>query len=176
VEKKGRDFVVKHAAKLPIQIPSTLPPEDIKWTTVSLSEVLERNARFKASVYDIAGKHAREVLSQCKWKVVNLWSEEGLIQDAFYPTRFKRIYVKKNGISFFMPSQLNELLPKPTKFISPKTSTNLDSLPVKANQVLLTRSGTIGNCAFVSKTLEGKVFSDDVIRIELKNPTDYSGN
>ena len=38
--------------------------------------------------------------------------------------------------------------------------------------MLLTRSGTIGNVTIVSKTLENKVFSDDVIRTSFKNEED----
>lgn len=164
--------MVENTAKLPIQVPLPLPPEDVKWSSVSLSEILDRGTRLEASIYDIEGKHAREVLSRCKYEIVNLWSEDGLIKTASYPTRFKRIYVGRNGIPFFLPSQLNELRPKPTKFISPKTNTDFESLKVKENEILLTRSGTVGNCTLASKTLEGKVFSDDVIRLRVKNPSD----
>lgn len=164
--------MVENAAKLPLQIPLPLPPEDVKWSSVSLAEILGRGARLEASIYDIEGKHAREVLSHCKWKIVNLWSDDGFIKAASYPMRFKRIYVGRNGIEFFLPSQLNELRPKPTKFISPKTNVNPETLKAKENEILLTRSGTVGNCTLVSKTLEGKVFSDDVIRVRLKNPSE----
>lgn len=162
--------MVEHATKLPELSPAPLPPEDLTWSSISLVEVLERGARLEASVYDIKGKHAREVLSRCKWDIVSLSSEDGFIRAASYPTRFKRIYVGKNGEEFFLPSQLNELRPEPTKHISIRTNTDIEALRVRKNEILLTRSGTIGNCTVVSKTLQGKVFSDDVIRMELKNP------
>ena len=50
-----------------------IPEEELNWSTVSLSEVIQRKGRLEASVYDIEGKHAREVLKNCRWKIVNLW-------------------------------------------------------------------------------------------------------
>lgn len=44
----------------------------------------------------------------------------------------------------------------------------MDELRLKENTLLLTRSGTIGNISYVSKTLAGCVFSDDVIRVAFK--------
>lgn len=165
--------MVDQTKSVPLPAPLPLPVEDVNWSSVSLAEVIQRKTRIEARLYGIEGKHAREVLSDSRWSVVNLLSKDGFIQSASYPTRFKRIYVRKqNGIALYMPSQLNELRPKPLKFISEKSKTSIDGLKVKHGQLLLTRSGTIGNCTLVSKTLEGRVFSDDVIRVEFKNPDD----
>ena len=79
---------------------------------------------------------------------------------------------KKNGIPFILPSQMTELYPKATKFLSPATNIDIESTKVKKGQVLLTRSGTIGIASYVSKTLENQSLSDDVIRIRVK---EYSG-
>ncbi|MFA5576746.1 MAG: restriction endonuclease subunit S [Tissierellaceae bacterium] len=150
-----------------------LPDEEIKWSTVSLSEVIERQYRLEASVFDIEGKHAHEVLKNNKWETVNLLADNGLVKDAFYPGRFKRIYIEKdNGIPFFLPSQIVEINPKATKYISEKTAFDIDSLKLTKNTMLLTRSGTIGNCTIVTDTLEGKMFSDDIIRLSFKNEYD----
>ncbi len=141
--------------------------DDFKWSTVRLAEVFERRLRLEASVFGVDGKHAREVLKNCKWKITELWSKSGLVEDVYYPGRFKRIYVdKNNGLPFYLPSQINEIYPKPSKFISPLTDVPWDQLKIQRNTILLTRSGTIGNCSIVSKTLEGKIFSDDVIRFK----------
>lgn len=150
-----------------------IPEEELNWSTVSLSEIIQRKGRLEASVYDIEGKHTREVLKNCRWKIVNLWSNDGFVETAFYPTRFKRIYVdRRYGIPFFLPSQVNEIYPKANKFISSKTSVDFENIKVKRNTILLTRSGTVGECTIVSKTIEEKVYSDDVIRINLKNIND----
>lgn len=100
--------------------------------------------------------------------------QDSFTQIAYYPNRFKRIYLPKNkeSIPFYLPSQLNEIYPKPGKFISSITDTCIEELKPKINTILLTRSGTIGNCSYVSKTLANKVFSDDVIRISFNNDYD----
>jgi type I restriction enzyme S subunit len=146
------------------------PKDDVNWCTVALNDVLKANKRLEASVFDIKGKHAREIINACKWDVVAL---NKLLANAYYPGRFKRIYTDVvNGIPFFMPSQMADISPKPDKYISSLTKCDISELRLKKGDILLTRSGTIGTVTLVSKTLENTVFSDDVIRITSKNPTD----
>ena len=143
---------------------------DLKWTSVIVREVVEKEYRLEASVYGIEGRTARENLEQCKWDIAHLGGE---FEKAFYLGRFKRIYVeKKDGVPFILPSQIAEVYPKASKFISPKTNVDIESTRVKKGQVLLTRSGTIGVVSYVSKTLENQSISDDVIRIKTRS---YSG-
>lgn len=144
---------------------------DLKWTAVGIREVATNDYRLEASVYSSAGRQAREDLEQCRWDIVHLGDE--FIENAFYLGRFKRIYVEaKNGVPFILPSQITEVYPKASKFISSTTDIDIESTRGKRGQVLLTRSGTIGIVSYVSKTLENQALSDDVIRIEAKA---YSG-
>ena len=155
-----------------IRIEEDQKPQDsgLKWTSVIVREVVEKEYRLEASVYGIESRKARENLEQCKWDIVYLGDE---FEKAFYLGRFKRIYVeKKNGMPFILPSQITEIYPKASKFISPTTNVDIESTRVKRGQVLLTRSGTIGVVSYVSKTLENQSISDDVIRIEARP---YSG-
>lgn len=139
----------------------------LKWTAIGVREVFEQDYRLEASVYSNDGRQARQDLEQCKWDVVHLGDE--FIEEAFYLGRFKRIYVEeKDGVPFILPSQITEVYPKASKFISPTTYIDLKSTRVKKGQVLLTRSGTIGVVSYVSKTLENQSISDDVIRIETR--------
>ena len=143
---------------------------DLKWASVVVREVVEKD-RLEASVYGIEARQVREDLEQCKWDIVHLGDE--FIEAAFYLGRFKRIYVEeKGGVPFILPSQIAEVYPKASKFISPATNIDIESTRVKKGQVLLTRSGTIGVISYVSKTLENQSLSDDVIRIKAK---EYSG-
>ena len=144
---------------------------DFKWTTVNLQEIVETSYRLEAGVYGIEGRQARQDVAQSKWDVVHLCSENGLAT-AYHRPRFKRIYVEKSFFPIYQPSQINELYPKPSAHISHLTQTDIDALRVKKGQVLLTCSGTIGNCAYVRNTLNDLIFSHDVIRIE---PKEYSG-
>lgn len=150
-----------------------VPKDDINWSTVSLSDILNKGKRLEASVFDVESKHIRDVLKNGKYPLVQLDGKDGLIEESFYPGRFKRIYCEKqDGIAFYLPSQMTDIYPEPTKWISKLTNVSIDDLKLKNNTLLLTRSGTIGNVTIVSKTLENKVFSDDVIRTSFKNEED----
>ena len=145
----------------------------IKWCSVALSDVVSRGKRLEASVFDVEAKQARKRITNGKYSYITFGCDKGIIDTAYYPGRFKRIYCERgNGEAFFLPSQMTDIYPKPDKYISILTKCDIPELKLKENTLLLTRSGTIGNIAFVSKTLEGKVFSDDVIRVTFKNPCD----
>ncbi len=145
--------------------------EDLKWTTVKISEVEDAKFRLEAAVFKIDARDAHRRVVKSKKGAVKLWSENGLVADASYPGRFKRIYVhKRHGNPMILPSQMTALNPVATKFISPKSLH--DSLFLRQNTLLLTRSGTIGNCTLVTDTLKGKLMSDDVIRVSFHKKVD----
>ena len=156
-------------AQLPEILEDKNPP--FKWTSVAIQEVSEKGYRLEASVYGIEGRQARKDLEKCKWDVVPLCGDKGLVT-SYHRPRFKRIYVEKSDFPIYQPAQINELYPKPSAYISDLTQTNIESLRVKKGQVLLTCSGTIGNCTYVRNTLDKHIFSHDLIRIE---PEEHSG-
>lgn len=147
--------------------------EPLKWCSVTLSDVVSRGKRLEASVFDVEAKQAHDIIANGKYSCVPLLGENGLIQKAYYPGRFKRIYCERNeGVAFYLPSQMTDIYPKAEKFISRLTKCDVSELRLKPNTLLLTRSGTIGTISYVSKTTEGKVFSDDVIRVTFNNVFD----
>ena len=154
-EKQQKFPIAAHYAEL--------SQEDIKWWTVSLVDIINANKRLEAAVFDVAGKHAREVIANSKWDSLPL---PKMIDKAYYPGRFKRIYSASiNGVPFYLPSQMTDIYPKPDKYILALTKCDISEFRLKFGDVLLTRSGTIGSVTIVTKTLENTVFSDDVIRI-----------
>ena len=143
-----------------------MAPDPLKYTSVGLSEVLSNNIRFEASAFNLDAKAAKYKVEHCKYGYVHLWGDNGLVKKASYPGRFKRIYTEKSqGIPFYLPSQLGEIYPKPSKFISEKTYNSIKGIEIEPNAFLLSRSGTIGKCSISSRTTVGKVYSDDVIRV-----------
>lgn len=145
----------------------------VKWCSVSLSEMVERGKRLEASVFDVEAKHAWELINGNPFGCQKLYSKDGLVETAYYPGRFKRIYCDKgNGFAFYLPSQMMDIYPKAEKYISALTKCDIEELRLKEKTLLLTRSGTIGNISLVSKTLCNTIFSDDVIRINFKNEFD----
>ena len=145
----------------------------LKWCSVSLSDVISRGKRLEASVFDVEAKQAHDIIINGKYTCVPLLGENGIIKTAYYPGRFKRIYCgKENGEPFFLPSQMTDIYPKAEKYISRLTKCDISELKLKKGTLLLTRSGTIGNISLVSRTNEGKVYSDDVIRVTFKDKID----
>lgn len=152
-------------------LPADLPEEELRWCTVKLNEVLQRGLRLEASVFDVEGKHAREVLNRCKWPETVI-SGDGGFAETYHRPRFKRIWIEEPGIPIFQPSQIQEIYPKPSGYLSTSTKTDIDALKVHKGQILLTCSGTIGLCAIVSDTMDGQVFSHDLFRITCKDEGD----
>lgn len=149
-------------------------PTALSYTSISLKQVLKNNFRIEASSFNLELEAAIQKVKSNTYGYINLLGDDGLIDSAAYPGRFKRTYVsKKNGVPFFLPSQLTDIFPKPTKFIFVENDSPLtDELKIKKNQLLMTRSGTIGNCSISSRTTYNQLYSDDVIRINFKGNFD----
>lgn len=82
----------------------------------------------------------------------------------FVGNRGKRYYVKE-GIPFLSSSDM--MLFNPVKYSTPISSKapNLDGLLVHTDDILISRSGTIGNTVIVSDTLNGKAVSEHALRL-----------
>lgn len=154
-----------------VQLDIRLPESPVKYCTVTLSDVIHRGKRLEASVFDADAKQARNIIEHGKYPVIFVGGINGLAE-SYMCERFKRIWVDKSGIPIFQPSSITDIYPIPDGYISHKTKTNIEDLRVHAGQVLMTRSGTIGKIAYVSKTFDRKIFSDDLLRINCDNPMD----
>src|SRR5690606_9843566 len=145
------------------EIDYTYLPDQLKYTSVSLTEIFNNKLRLEANAFNLEAKVAKEKILSNKYGIVNLWSKNGLVETAFHRPRFKRIYVDHKEIPFFQPSSITEVYPKPSKYISAKTDTKLESLKVRKGMLLMTVSGTIGKVAIAGKKLENQVFSHDML-------------
>ncbi len=147
------------------EIDYTYLPDQLKYTTVSLTEVFNNKLRLEANAFNLEAKVAKEKILSNKYGIINLWSKNGLVETAYHRPRFKRIYVERKEIPFYQPSSITEVYPKPSKYISAKTETNLESLRVKKGMLLMTVSGTIGKVSIAGKKLDNQVFSHDMLRL-----------
>lgn len=143
----------------------------LKWCSVSLSDVVNRGKRLEASVFDVEAKQARQLIANCKYPVVKLGGDTGLVT-SYTCARFKRIWLKKSDFPIYQPSSIVDIKPSPDGYISHLTQTDIDTLRVHNNQILMTCSGTIGKLSYVSKTLDNQIFSHDLLRISCKNYSD----
>ena len=151
-------------------VTAVLPgPRPVKWCAVPLSEVRDRELRLEAGVYDVGGRVARERVISSPLGWTPLGGPNGLV-DAWVGSRFKRIWTDSDGIPIYQPSAITEVFPEPDGFLSSKTETDLEGLRVRFGQILLTCSGTVGKTGLVSQTLDGQVFSHDLLRLSCRNP------
>lgn len=150
-----------------------LAPSPLRWCSISTEEVRNNAYRLDASAYDLEAMEALSRVYHSPYGWVYLWGENGLVEAAYYPGRYKRIYTSEDkGEPFYLPSQLEEIYPKPSKWISAKTAILLEKDRIKESNLLISRSGTIGKCAISSRSSIGKIFSDDVIRITFRSTYD----
>ena len=78
-----------------------IPEEELKYTSVKLSDVIKNSSRLEAAAFSIDGLRAKEVLQVCKWDLVPISGKNGLVS-AYHRPRFKRVYLKKSDIHFSM--------------------------------------------------------------------------
>lgn len=86
-------------------------------------------------------------------------------KDIFTGNRGKRNYVENDGIYFLSSSEM--MLASPKRFckkISRRTP-NLNDLLVKKGNILISRSGTVGNTILVSDDLNGCAVSEHAMRL-----------
>lgn len=145
--------------------------DPLKWCSVSLSDVIARGSRLDASVYDTESIQSRNLIKAGKYHLVPVGGSSGLTS-GYTCGRFKRIWVEHSDYPIYQPSTMLDIKPKPDGYLSKLTKTNIEALRVHKGQVLLTCSGTIGNVAYVSRTLDNRIFSHDLLRINSKRDND----
>lgn len=87
-----------------------------------------------------------------------------------YPGRFKRVYAEDQfkGVPFLTASAMLHFRPASKMYLS-KLSRALSDCHVRPNQILVTRSGTVGRCVLARRHLSRFAVSDDAIRIEVRD-------
>jgi type I restriction enzyme S subunit len=152
--------------------PISPPDESEKLsTTIRLSEVFDAGIRLEASAFSVEAHNAITALKNSGLQLMPLYGEGGLCQEAHNAFRFKRIYVDtEHGIPFLSSSEIISLRPETDRYLSRKYTRNLAKLFVQKWDVLISRSGTIGNIGLATESFLGKALSEDVIRVRIDDP------
>ncbi|NCS06575.1 MAG: type I restriction endonuclease subunit R [Microcystis aeruginosa G13-07] len=145
-------------------------PEKLS-TTIKLSEVFAAGVRLEASAFSIEAHNAVTALTNSGLPLIPLYGKEGLCQGGYYPHRFKRVYVSpEKGVPFLSSSEIISLRPKTNNFVSKNYTLKLDRLLPEKWDVLISRSGTIGNIGLATETFIGNALSEHVIRLQANEP------
>lgn len=119
--------------------------------------------RFEATYHQSAGKEYDEFIkNHFKWKSL---SEMASVSR---PDLFKRNYVK-NGLMFLGGRDIFLDIPQSAKFVSKTLTPNIGTLVIKEGDILMPRSGTIGDVAIATSQHAQKLASEHVIRISADN-------
>ncbi|MBE9202606.1 restriction endonuclease subunit S [Synechocystis salina LEGE 06099] len=149
------------------------PPDEIEKlsTTVKASEVFNAGVRLEASAFSIEVRNVVAVLENSGLKLISLYGENGLCKGGYYPHRFKRIYVESaNGIPFLSSSEIISLCPTASHFVSRSYTPKIERLLPEKWDILISRSGTIGNIGLATEIFLGKALSEHVIRLQTDTP------
>lgn len=148
-------------------------PSPLRYGSVSIAQMVNNGHRYDASAYNIEAMSALRKVMRNKYGFIHLLGAHGLVKDAFVGSRFKRIYTDNpKDIPFYLPSDIENVYPKASKYISAKTDTDINALKVESNMLLMSVSGTIGKTAIVRRRLDNCVFSHDLLRVVFKNDFD----
>ena len=171
MEEKGGTRMVTYAFKSDYT-PEIPDDESEKLsTTIKLSEVLAAGVRLEASAFSIEAHNAVTALTNSDLPLIPLYGKEGLCQGGYYPHRFKRVYVSpEKGVPFLSSSEIISLRPKTNNFVSKNYTLKLDRLLPEKWDVLISRSGTIGNIGLATETFIGNALSEHVIRLQANEP------
>lgn len=167
---RGNIMVISHAEQTQKkEIFQQKRKASFKWESIPILNVFSSNLRLEAALHVTDAQFAKKIINSAKYSpsIVKKYTAS-----CSYPGRFKRVYVsRENGERFFLPSQINDLMPESNKFLSTKKyNGDISLLKTKEGELLVTRSGTVGNCTIVTQAMAGGIFSDDVIRLTTKEP------
>lgn len=139
----------------------------VKWCAIPLSEVRERKFRLEAGVHGVEARTVRNHLIMRSGGSVPLMGNAfSPVTAAYYGSRGKRNYISPmavNAIGFLGSAEMLSCFPEADKFME-KSGRTAD-LQVSQEMVLVSRSGTIGNLAFVNQTLSSFLVSEHAIRL-----------
>lgn len=135
---------------------------------VTYSVGSQKGFRFDASFHMSEGLTVRRMIASSPYKILSIGD---VSSDVFYGIRAKRIYVskKEHGIPFLSSSDVLRADLENIKLASRSLTPGIEQMTLKKGWTLISRSGTIGNCAFANAKHAQKLASEHVIRLVPNN-------
>ncbi|MCR5316355.1 MAG: restriction endonuclease subunit S [Bacteroidaceae bacterium] len=140
----------------------------MKTGSVKYSIGSQTGLRFDASFHLSEGLVVKRKIASSPFEMLTI---KDVTSDIFYGNRAKRVYVTKreNGIPFLSSSDILQADLENVKLASKKYTPCIEQMKLKKGWTLISRSGTIGNCAFANAKHAQKLASEDVIRLVPNN-------
>lgn len=140
----------------------------MKTGSVKYSIGSQTGLRFDASFHLSEGLVVKRKIASSPFEMLTI---KDVTSDIFYGNRAKRVYVTKreNGIPFLSSSDILQADLENVKLASKKYTPCIEQMKLEKGWTLISRSGTIGNCAFANAKHAQKLASEDVIRLVPNN-------
>ena len=140
----------------------------MKTGSVHYSVSSQNGLRFDASFHLSEGLVVKRKIASSPYEMLKI---KDVTSDIFYGNRAKRVYVSKkdHGIPFLSSSDILQADLDNVKLASKKYTPCIEQMMLKKGWILISRSGTIGNCAFANAKHAQKLASEHVIRLVPNN-------
>lgn len=140
----------------------------MKTGSVKYSIGSQTGLRFDASFHLSEGLVVKRKIASSPFEMLTI---KDVTSDIFYGNRAKRVYVTKreNGIPFLSSSDILQADLENVKLASKKYTPCIEQMKLEKGWTLISRSGTIGNCAFANAKHAQKLASEHVIRLVPNN-------
>ena len=131
---------------------------------INIKDVHISNLRTDASFHLSEGQEVQRFIANSPYPLLPI---SKVAKDIFIGNRAKRVYVKKasHGIPFLSSSDILRADLNNLKLASTKYTPDIERMKLQKGWTLISRSGTIGNCAFANAKHAQKLASEHVIRL-----------
>lgn len=140
----------------------------MKTALVNIKDVKSARLRTDASYHLSEGQAVQRDIASSPYPLMKV---RDVANDIFIGNRAKRVYVSSadHGIPFLSSSDILKGDLEHVKLASKKYTSEIEKMLLHKGWTLISRSGTIGNCAFANAKHAQKLASEDVIRLVPNN-------
>ena len=132
--------------------------------TLQVSEMIGGDRRLEAGVYLSDGFVVRRSIAESSLPIKLL----GDLARIWQPGRDVGVQVgPEHGVPYLAATQVFDIWPTPRKWLPPKKPSELTSLYLEPNWILVTCSGTVGRVILAYAAHAGLVVSSDLLRVEV---------
>ena len=125
---------------------------------------MDAHVRFDGSYHLSEGVMCKQLVNSSPYELLKI---EDAAERIFNGNRIKRVYIsnKEYGLPFLSSSDILCTDLDNVKYASRRYTSSIEDMTLGEGWTLITRSGTIGNCAYTNKQHAQKLASEHVIRL-----------
>lgn len=136
----------------------------MKSSSINIKCIMDAHVRFDGSYHLSEGVMCKQLVNSSPYELLKI---EDAAERIFNGNRIKRVYIsnKEYGLPFLSSSEILCTDLDNVKYASRRYTSSIEDMTLGEGWTLITRSGTIGNCAYTNKQHAQKLASEDVIRL-----------